>query len=212
MNNKEIQVYPSILSSDFSKLGEEIKSIEAAGADGVHLDIMDGAFVPNLTFGPPIVKKLKGLVNIPFDAHLMVEDPGLYLEDFAAAGVSSLSFHIEARVHHHRVIQKIKDLGMIAGIAINPGTSLSYLDAVAPHIDFILIMSVNPGFGGQKFIDTQLKKIEEAAQFGLPIQIDGGVNDKTIDDIRKAGAKVLVAGSYVFGSDDYSSRIASLKN
>lgn len=205
-----VKIAPSILSADFGKLNEEIASIEAA-ADWIHVDIMDGHFVPNLTFGPPIVKCIKS--KLPLDCHLMVEHPEMYLKELAEAGVYSVTVHVEATVHLHKVLTQIRDLGMKAAVSLNPGTALSAIEAVLPMVDMVLVMSVNPGFGGQKFIDLALDKVRLLRQMkpDLLIQIDGGVNAETAKLCREAGADILVAGSYVFGAVDRVQAINSLK-
>ncbi|GBC60498.1 ribulose-phosphate 3-epimerase [Desulfonema ishimotonii] len=210
-------IAPSILSADFSKLGEEIKAVEAAGADWIHIDVMDGHFVPNITMGPIIVEAAKKSTDLPLDVHLMIENPDLYVPDFAKAGADWIAVHAEACVHLSRSIQLIKSCGAKAGVTLNPATPLSAIEWVLEDVDYILIMSVNPGFGGQAFIENSLDKIrrlrEVLAERGLSplIQIDGGVNSKTIERISAAGVDVFVAGSAIFGSDDYQKTIADFK-
>ena len=212
-----IKIAPSILSADFACLGEEIRAIEQAGADYVHVDVMDGRFVPNITIGPLVVEAVRPVTALPLDVHLMIEYPGRYIPDFAAAGADIIVVHVEADRHLHRTVQLIKSLGKKAGVSLNPATSLSTLDMILPDLDLVLLMTVNPGFGGQSFIESCLPKISELRQridsLGLPIEleVDGGVKIDNIERIAAAGADVFVAGSAVFGSDDYRLTIARLK-
>lgn len=212
-----IMVCPSILSADFAHLAEEIQDVAAKGADCIHLDLMDGHFVPNLTFGVPAVAALRSCTNLPFDAHLMVEHPETYIDGLAKAGVQYVTVHQEACVHLDRVLQQIREAGMKCGVALNPATPVSTLECVASQVDMILIMSVNPGFGGQKFIPYALTKIRQANELlaasgntDAVIEVDGGVNTKTVQAVKNAGATFLVAGSAVFGAADRKEAIASL--
>ncbi|MDP8219739.1 MAG: ribulose-phosphate 3-epimerase [Candidatus Stygibacter frigidus] len=211
-------IAPSILSADFLNLGHDLKKVINAGADILHLDVMDGHFVPNLTFGYPIIKKLKQNFDIPLDAHLMITNPESYIPVLAEIGVDYISIHQETVYHLHRYIQMIKDYGIKAGIALNPATPISTVFPIIEYLDFVLIMSVNPGFGGQKFLPLALRKISDlknkAAQINpdLLIEVDGGINHENAKEIKKAGADILVAGSYIFGSDDPSIPINLLKN
>ena len=203
-----IKIAPSMLSANFATLSEEIKSIELAGADLLHIDIMDGHFVPNLTFGAPIVKAIRPYTQLPFDVHLMVTNPGDYVEEFAKIGVEYFTFHQETVPHMHRLIQHIKQCGMKAGVALNPGTPVSLLEDVAADLDMILIMSVNPGFGGQSFIPNAIKKVKQAKMLleevdntTAVIEVDGGINLDNVALALDAGANVIVAGSAVFKDD-----------
>ncbi|MCF0154734.1 MAG: ribulose-phosphate 3-epimerase [Veillonella sp.] len=214
-----IQIAPSMLSADFSKLAEEIKNIEDCGADILHIDIMDGHFVPNLTFGLPIVKAIRKHTKLPFDIHFMVTNPEAYVEGAAAIGTEYFTFHYEATRHPHRLIQQIKGAGMKAGVALNPGTPVSVLEDLAGDVDMILIMSVNPGFGGQSFIPRAVTKVaqakamlDQAGNDTCVIEVDGGINDKTCVPVKEAGATVLVAGSAVFGADDRAAMIEAIRN
>jgi len=211
-------IAPSILSADFSRLGEEINAVERVGADWIHVDVMDGHFVPNITIGPAVVEAVKRVTGLPVDVHLMIENADQYLEDFVRAGSDSLTVQVEACVHLHRTIQAIKELGVKAAVALNPSTPVSTIEWILEEVDMVLIMSVNPGFGGQKFIPQALQKIEElksmisARNPNVLIQVDGGINEKTIRSVSKAGADVFVAGSAIFGSSDYGEAISKFRS
>lgn len=211
-----IYIAPSLLSADFSKLQEEVKDIELGGAEWLHLDIMDGHFVPNITFGPGLVKALRPHSNLFFDVHLMIENPDQYIGEFANAGADMIVVHAEACTHLHRTIQSIHALGKKAGVALNPATSLSVLDYILPDLDMVLLMSVNPGFGGQKFINIvpKLERLMEMCNaLGVSplIQVDGGITPETAPLVVNAGANVLVAGSAVFGKPDRKAAIEALR-
>ena len=212
-----IKIAPSILSADFARLGDEIKAIDQAGADYVHIDVMDGHFVPNITIGPLIVDAIRPMTELPLDVHLMIENPDQYIPKFVEAGADIIVVHAEAVRHLHRTIQLIKSSGKKAGVSLNPATSLAALDIILPDLDLVLLMTVNPGFGGQSFIQNSLSKITELRRrinaLGLPIEleVDGGVKIDNIEQIAVAGADVFVAGSAVFGADDYMSAISRLK-
>ena len=206
-------IAPSILSADFSKLGDEIKSVEEAGADWIHVDVMDGHFVPNITIGPLVVEAARRVTSLPIDVHLMIENPDRYIKDFAKAGADLISVQVEACVHLNRAIQMIKESGLRAGAVLNPSTPLSSIEWIMEDVDFIMIMSVNPGFGGQDFIPNSLDKVGALRRIirdrGLAtlIEIDGGVNEKTIKNLSDAGVDVFVAGSAIFKSPDYKKTI-----
>ena len=206
-------IAPSILSADFSRLGDEIKAVEAAGANWIHADVMDGHFVPNITIGPLIVEAVRRVTDLPIDAHLMIENPDNYIAAFAEAGASYISVQVETCTHLNRTVQLIKDCGARPGVVLNPSTPLDSLEWVLEDVDYVLIMSVNPGFGGQAFIPSSLMKIKalhkQILERGLSvlIQVDGGVNEKTIAEIASAGTDVFVAGSAIFGSKDYQKTI-----
>ncbi len=212
-----MKIAPSVLSADFGRLREEIELINRSDADLFHVDIMDGRFVPNISFGFPVMEVLKKYASKPLDVHLMIVEPEKYVEMFAGAGASQISFHLEATDHAHRLLNLIRGLGLKAGLAINPQTGLSFLDQIAGDLDFVNVMSVNPGFGGQKFIASSLKKISMLSQFrkkenlSFEIEVDGGVNLENASLLKEAGANILVAGNYVFKDESPLSRIADLK-
>ena len=214
---RKVLIAPSILSANFAHLSREVRAVELAGADVLHLDVMDGHFVPNITFGPAVVAALRPQSRLVFDVHLMIEEPDRYLEEFARAGADWISVHAEACRHLHRTITRIKDLGKKAGVALNPATPLSAVEWILPDLDFVLIMSVNPGFGGQKFIPQITEKIRRLsrmiAEAGVPvkIQVDGGIAPETAGKVVAAGAEILVAGSAVFDRGDYASAIQDLR-
>ncbi|PNU21841.1 ribulose-phosphate 3-epimerase [Geothermobacter hydrogeniphilus] len=212
-----VKIAPSILSADFGRLAEEIQAVAAAGADYIHVDVMDGHFVPNITIGPLVTVAARQATELPVDVHLMIENPDLYIPEFAKAGADIITVHQEAVAHLHRTVQLIRSLGKKAGVSINPATPVSSLDVILEDLDLVLVMSVNPGFGGQGFIDSALGKISQLRQMidsrGLAteIEVDGGVKIDNIGRIAAAGADVMVAGSAVFGSDDYTVTIDQLK-
>ncbi|MDH3329203.1 MAG: ribulose-phosphate 3-epimerase [Desulfobulbaceae bacterium] len=215
MNSKMIA--PSILSADFSRLGEEIQAVEAAGADVIHVDVMDGHFVPNITIGPLVVKAVRKITSLPLDVHLMISDADRYVEEFANAGADWITVHVEACIHLHRTIHQIKNLGKKAGAVLNPASSLATLDEILPDLDLVMLMSVNPGFGGQSFIESSLEKVRrlrariETVGRPIGIEVDGGISPATITGIAEAGANIFVAGSAVFGHEDYRSQINEMK-
>lgn len=204
-----VKIAPSILSADFMRLGEEIKAAEAAGADMLHLDIMDGHFVPNITIGPGVVDAIRRITALPLDVHLMIEEPDKFLRDFIKAGADYITVHVEASVHLHRTIQWIKESGVKAGVSLNPATPIWNLDNILPDLDMVLLMSVNPGFGGQEFIPCVLDKIKALKDiikergFNVLIEVDGGVKPDNVREIASAGADILVMGSAFFNSEDY---------
>ncbi|NMA68834.1 MAG: ribulose-phosphate 3-epimerase [Desulfitobacterium sp.] len=212
-----IKIAPSILSADFSRLGEEVARVEEAGAEVLHIDVMDGHFVPNITIGPLVVKSLRPHSKMRFDVHLMIENPEQYIEEFAKAGADHITVHLEATYHIHRAIQQIKSLGLTAGVSLNPATPLDGLKYIIDQLDMVLIMSVNPGFGGQKFIPEVLPKIRvlrrhlDQMQSNCEIEVDGGINLQTASPVVKAGADILVAGAAVFGQPDPAQAVRTLR-
>ncbi|MBO1304866.1 ribulose-phosphate 3-epimerase [Enterococcus sp. 669A] len=212
-----MKIAPSILSADFARLGEEVKMVEAAGVDYIHIDVMDGNFVPNITFGPSVVASLRPITKLPLDVHLMIDAPEKYIEDFAKAGSDIIMAHVEATPHIHRAVQMIKQAGVKAGVVLNPGTPVESIKYVLSQVDQILIMTVNPGFGGQSFIEETVAKIAELDKlrkehgYHYEIEVDGGIVPETAAKCREAGADVFVAGSYIYGAEDPEARIKALR-
>jgi ribulose-phosphate 3-epimerase len=212
-----VKIAPSILSADFARLGEEIVAVEKAGADYIHIDVMDGHFVPNITIGPLIVEAIRPVTKLPLDVHLMIENPDQYIENFAKAGADYITVHVEACRHLHRTIHHIKSFGIKAGVVLNPATPVEAIQHIVADIDMVLLMSVNPGFGGQTFIPEVLPKIRKVKEMGdsigkeLEIEIDGGVNPETAKLCMEAGANVLVAGSAIYNQEDYAAAITLLR-
>lgn len=213
-----VQISPSILSADFANLKGEILSLEKGGADYIHLDVMDGIYVPNISFGPPVIKKLRDITNVPFDVHLMVDKPERYVKDFYKAGADIITIHQEATLHLHRTIEEIKSFGIKAGVALNPGTPLENLEYVLDYIDMVLIMTVNPGFGGQKYIKSMDRKIEDlrdiiaGKNLDVLIEVDGGIKFDNAKDVIDLGADILVVGSGIFEADDVVERTKKFKS
>lgn len=203
-----IEIAPSILSADFAKLGEEIGAAERGGAGLIHVDVMDGHYVPNITLGPPVVKSIRKVTNLPLDCHLMITDPDDYIEEFAKAGANLISVHVEAVTHLHRTVMEIRKLGCQPGVVLNPATPLIALEEILPFVDYVLLMSVNPGFGGQSFIETALDKVSrlrdmiKSRSLNVKIEIDGGIDTKNVAEVVRRGAQWLVAGSAVFGKEN----------
>ncbi len=212
-----VKVAPSILSADFANLKGQIEKLEKGGADYIHLDVMDGNFVPNITFGPPLIKKIRNITDIPFDVHLMIEKPERYIEDFVKAGADIITVHVEASVHLHRTIEAIKSYGVKAGVALNPATPLSSIEYVLEYLDLVLIMTVNPGFGGQKFIESTKRKIRKLRQIvderslNLLIEADGGIKLDNYKEIAECGLDIIVVGSGIFEAEDIVERTRMFK-
>ncbi len=211
-------IAPSILSADFTRLGEEINSVEDGGADWIHVDVMDGHFVPNITIGPPVVKSIRKATKLPLDVHLMISRPEEYIEEFAKAGADIITVHTEATCHLHRLVQQIKDEGAKAGVSLNPATPVNHLEHVIGDLDLVLIMSVNPGFGGQEFIPSVIPKIKtvrsmlDAAGSSACLEVDGGIKIDNIKTVSDAGADAFVSGSGIFGDSDYKETIKNMRN
>lgn len=218
MLNQEILVVPSVLAANFAHLEEDVKRAESAKAKMLHLDIMDGHFVPNISFGPSLVKTINAVTNLPLDTHLMIEHPDRFLEQFKEAGSDILTVHVEACSHLHRTVAKIRELGMKPGVSLNPATSLSTLEEILPFVDLVLIMSVNPGFGGQRFIETSVEKIIQLSamikeqKLSTVIEVDGGIDAATISKVINAGAQYLVAGNAVFGNGNIETNFEQLNS
>jgi ribulose-phosphate 3-epimerase len=217
MRPGQVQIAPSLLSADFARLGDAVAQAERAGADMIHFDVMDGHFVPNITIGPPVLKSLSRITRLPIDVHLMIENPDRYIEAFVEAGAGSVTVHFEAVVHLHRLVHFIKSLGVRAGVALNPATPVTALEEIAGDVDYVLVMSVNPGFGGQTFIPRSESKVRAVRDLlrrqgsSAPIEVDGGIDVRTAPRVVAAGAGILVAGNAVFGSPDPEGAIRDLR-
>ena len=218
LNNRHIEIAPSILSADFSCLGDQIQAVERGGAGILHVDVMDGHFVPNITVGLPVVKSLAGFTRLPIDAHLMISDPGAYATQFVEAGAQMVSVHVEADPHLHRTVTAIKAAGAQGGVVLNPATPVSAVEEALQFVDYVLVMSVNPGFGGQKFIPSSLDKVKRLRQMiverqlNVRIEIDGGVDRTNIESVVAAGAEIIVAGSAIFGKSDAAAAVKELRD
>ena len=216
--NRNIDIAPSILSADFSRLGEEIAAVERGGADILHVDVMDGHFVPNITIGLPVVKSLAAATKLPLDTHLMISEPGRYAQQFVSAGASMVSVHVEADPHLHRTLMSIKSAGAQAGVVLNPSTPVSAVEEALQFVDYVLVMSVNPGFGGQKFIPESIQKVRRLRQMiterqlNVRIEIDGGIDRKNIETVVEAGVEIIVAGSAIFGAESPEEAVKELRN
>jgi len=217
LNNRNIQIAPSILSANFSCLGDQIRAVERGGAGVLHVDVMDGHFVPNITIGLPVVKSLASFTRLPIDTHLMITDPGTYAVQFVEAGAQMVSVHVEADAHLHRTIMAIKAAGAKAGVVLNPATPVGSIEEVLQFVDYVLVMSVNPGFGGQKFIPQALEKVKRLRQMiverqlNVRIEIDGGIDSSNIETVVAAGAEIIVAGSAIFGKPDAEAAVKELR-
>ncbi len=217
LDTRKIEIAPSILSANFACLGAEIEAVERGGADILHVDVMDGHFVPNITIGLPVVRSLARATSLPIDAHLMISEPGRYAEQFVAAGAKMVSVHVEADVHLHRTLMAIKNSGALAGVVLNPSTSVTNVEEVLPFVDYVLVMSVNPGFGGQKFISESINKVKKLRRLiderglNVRIEIDGGIDRANIEAVVSAGAEIIVAGSAIFGAESPEVAVRELR-
>ncbi len=218
LNNRTVEIAPSILSADFSRLREEIEAVERGGASILHVDVMDGHFVPNITVGLPVVKSLASATSLPIDAHLMISDPGTYAQQFVSAGARMVSVHVEADANLHRTLMSIRAAGALAGVVLNPATAVGHLEEALHFADYVLVMSVNPGFGGQKFIAESVAKVRRLRQLiderrlNVRIEIDGGIDRKNIESVVAAGAEIIVAGSAIFGTGDAEAAVRDLRS